>query len=220
MKHKTNNKIQEPNCYMLHATRYMNAGFTLMELIVTVSIFALISTVVLVRNSQFDNEVLLADVAYDVALSIRQAQNYGIHVLGQGTNFDNAYGVYFEAGTDATTYKLFLDLDGNYAYSSSPEETLETFTLGRGFTVARLCDFSTAKTCDSELENANIIFERPNPDAIINTVSGGVTRALGAVGIELVTPRGGSRLVVVESTGQISVSRLEEAPAGVEEVGI
>jgi prepilin-type N-terminal cleavage/methylation domain-containing protein len=187
-----------------------NGGFTLVELIVTVGIFALISTVVLVRNSQFDNEVLLADVAYDVALSIRQAQNYGINVLGQSNEFNFPYGVYFEAGENATTYTLFQDLNENYAYTPD-EETLEIFTLGRGFTIARICtDVSSFDACDtSRIENARIVFKRPNPDALINADEKG-EGALGAVGIELVAPRGGSRFIIVRSTGQISVTQLEE----------
>lgn len=201
-------------------TAVSRAGFTLIELIVTVGIFALVSTVVLVRNSQFDNEVLLSGVAYDVALSIRQAQNYGINVLGQGNNFDHPYGVYFASNTgeDVTTYVLFRDLNGNYAYDEGggpvAEEALETFTLGRGFTVGRLCNFSIDQTCGDPLKSgAAIIFKRPNPDAIINADVDG-KNGLGGVGVELITPRGGSRLIIVESTGQISISRFEEGLGG------
>lgn len=193
-----------------------NGGFTLVELIVTVGIFAIISSVVLVRNSQFDNEVLLADVAYDVALSIRQAQNYGIHVLGQGNEFDKPYGVYFEAGENAVTYKLFLDVNGNYKYDSNQidingDEALETFTLGRGFSIARICDFASDPTCGpkGQLSEVHIVFVRPNPDAIINADEEGNPGTTN-VGIELVTPRGGSRLITVQSTGQISISKLDE----------
>ncbi|MCR4274957.1 MAG: type II secretion system GspH family protein [Candidatus Campbellbacteria bacterium] len=45
MKHKTNNKKQESNCYMLHATRHMNAGFTLVEMIVALFIFSIVMIV-------------------------------------------------------------------------------------------------------------------------------------------------------------------------------
>ena len=198
-------------------TTIFRAGFTLIELIVTVGIFALVSTVVLVRNSQFDNEVLLSGVAYDVALSIRQAQNYGINVLGQGNNFDHPYGVYFASNTgeDVTTYVLFRDLNGNYAYDPNmgefePGEVLETFTLGRGFTVGRICNLAKDPPCESPLvDGATILFLRPNPDAIINAGADGVP-TITSVGIELITPRGGSRLIIVESTGQISISRFDE----------
>ncbi|QQR82868.1 type II secretion system protein [Candidatus Campbellbacteria bacterium] len=206
-------KTQKTSNIQYPISSICRAGFTLVELIVTVSIIALISTVVLVRNGQFDNEVLLADVAYDVALSVRQAQNYGINVLGQGNEFDFPYGVYFEP--DMTTYTLFQDkASTDYRYTPD-EETLETFTLGRGFTVARICtDVSSLDACDvSRIENATIIFKRPNPDAIINADEKGGS-AMGAVGIELVAPRGGSRFIVVRSTGQISVTQLQAAESG------
>jgi prepilin-type N-terminal cleavage/methylation domain-containing protein len=179
-------------------TSTTHRGFTLVEMIVVVGIIALISAVVLTRTNQFDNAVLLKGVAYDVALSIRTAQNYGINVRGQQGNFDNPYGIYFDMETGTTTYTFFLDQNGDSVYT--PGEALDTYTLGRGFTVGRICSFSgTTPSCDTPLSNVSILFKRPNPDAIIN---GGT---LSGVGIELLSPRAGSWFVTVQSTGQISV---------------
>lgn len=169
-------------------------AFTLIELVVTVGIFAIISTVIITRNSQFDEEIFLSDMAYDVALSVRRAQSYGINVHGSAGSFDHPYGIYFTNAT--TTYKFFVDTDDDGFYDD-PDELIETYTLGRGTSIGPLCDPASKTPCD--LENLTVIFRRPEPDAIIQ--QGTLSRAV--VGIN--APRGGQRYVYIESTGQFSI---------------
>lgn len=175
-------------------------GFTLVELVVTVGIFAVISTVIISRNSQFDEEIFLSDMAYDVALSVRRAQSFGVNVRGAEGSFDHPYGVYFENGT--STYQLFVDSDDDGFYSGHGE-LLETYTVGRGTMIGPLCDFGTKTPCD--LETLTVMFQRPEPDAIIE--QGAVTRA----GVGISAPRGGQRYLFIESTGQFSIQKELEA---------
>ena len=49
------------------------SGFTLVELLVTITIFVILTGVVLVNSNSFDNSVLLNNFAYDVALTIKEA---------------------------------------------------------------------------------------------------------------------------------------------------
>ena len=55
-------------------------GFTLIEMMVSVGIFALITTLIMVSGRSFGGSVLLTNLAYDVALSVRRAQTFGINV--------------------------------------------------------------------------------------------------------------------------------------------
>lgn len=183
-------------------------AFTLVELVVTVGIFAIISTVIIAKNSQFDEEIFLSDMAYDVALSVRRAQSYGINVRGSGGSFDYPYGVFFTNGT--TTYQLFVDTDRDGFYSGHGE-LLETYTMGRGTKIGPLCDFGSKTPCD--LETLTVMFERPEPDAIIE--QGTVTRA----GVGIFAPRGGKRYVFIESTGQFSIRQELEEEEGKSEGG-
>ncbi|GMU74461.1 MAG: hypothetical protein AMXMBFR44_6580 [Candidatus Campbellbacteria bacterium] len=194
---------------MKHRTR--THGFTIIELIVTVGIFAMISAVLLVRNSKFDDEALLQSAAYEVALSVRQAQNYGINVQGQEGTFDKAYGVYFE--TASTSYTLFYDLDENSEFSEN--EFLEGYVLGRGYTIERICPFSDLETlCQDRSEDAvSVVFRRPDPEAIM-TAQGGVVGDITSLGIELASPRGGRRFIIVRQTGQIGVINQETVEGG------
>ena len=175
-------------------------GFTLMEMVVTVGIFALISTVVIVRNAQFDNETLLQNLAYDVALSVRQAQQFGVNVRASEGVFSGSYGIHFDA--EQQTYFMFTDINENGLYDE--DELLETYTLGRGATIGAICDPSSKGDCGHK--QLDVVFRRPDPDAVIN--NGDLSQAT----VELVSGRGdGSRIISIESTGQISIKRaLEE----------
>lgn len=177
-------------------------GFTLMEMVVTVGIFALISTVVIVRNAQFDNETLLQNLAYDVALSIRQAQQFGVNVRASDGVFEGAYGAHFDA--ESTTYFAFIDMDEDGVYDE-PEELVETYSLGRGATIGAICHVQAGGD-DCSLGRLDIVFRRPDPDAVIN--NGAISQAT----VELISGRkDGTRIISIESTGQISIKRGDEA---------
>ncbi len=97
-------------------------GFTLVELLVTLSIFTILTGVVLFNQSKFNSTILLTDLAYDTALTVRQAQMYGINIkeFNTGASGDTGnfvpYGVHF-ATSSPKSFILFADL----TYSSSTE---------------------------------------------------------------------------------------------------
>ncbi len=188
-----------PTSYKLQAT-HSSRGFTLVEMIVTVGIFALISASIIARNATFDEEVLLNNMAYDIALSVRRAQNYGINVRASEGQFDRPYGVHFNTGEQ--TYAFFADADADDLYDA-PEELLETFTLGRGATVKALCDLSNT-SCD--LKELTVLFKRPDPDAVMYSEKTPIARSR----IDIESARGGLRSIVIEATGQISIQGVEE----------
>jgi len=57
-----------------------NQGFSLIELMVTIGILVLVSGVVFFNHSQFNNHVIIENLAYEISLTIRQAQSYGLQV--------------------------------------------------------------------------------------------------------------------------------------------
>ncbi len=87
-------------------------GFGLMELIIATALFGIIASLILLTYSKVGEQFALSSLAYDVALSFRQAQSYGISVHefrngGMGT-FDVGYRLHFDA-TNLYTYVLFAD---------------------------------------------------------------------------------------------------------------
>ena len=90
---------------------HSNKGFTLIELLVSVAIFTFLTGLILVNHGRFTSAILLENLAYDVGLSIREAQIFGLSVKefepGSG-QFQQGYGVHFDASTPAQ-YIIFAD---------------------------------------------------------------------------------------------------------------
>lgn len=150
----------------------------------------MISAVVIFQFRSFDSQLLLRNLAYEIALTIREAQALGIGVRGVGGDFSTAYGAHFEPGTG---YLLFRDDNENQEYNEEDDTMLSSYTIGRRNEIVDLC---VGSTCDRA--SLDVMFLRPDPDAIFNP-SG--TEAQVIVG----SPSGNTRIVRITSTGQIAV---------------
>lgn len=200
--------------------RLGQAGFTVIELLMVIAIITILTGAFLLQQRQFDSTTLLRSLAYRTALSVREAQTYGVSVrfAGTGANYRPAaaYGVHFTSATP-TSYFLFADTNNNRQYDTG--EAVDTFTLRNGFSIS---DFSaTAGTTASStlnggsLTSLTIMFVRPNTDACFRTSASQVgvdpcssasnptyTRAY----VQLRSPAGSTRGLTIYNSGQISVS--------------
>jgi hypothetical protein len=163
-----------------------------------------ISGVMLSSNARFGGAITLRNLAYDVALSVREAQIYGISVRRFGVNdFTSGYGVHFRSASPSS-YILFADaINSNGLYDGSGE-LVESLSIGRGFSISNLCvtiGIASTETCG--ISKIDILFKRPEPDAHIRYNDG--TSLNQRARIELRSPRGDIASVLVEATGQISV---------------
>jgi len=134
-------------------------GFTLVELLVTLAIMLIIVASSLVQFNTFDSEILLKTLAYDVALSVRQAQSYSLNVLGSAGSFDSPYGVTFTP--DTTSYALFLY--GGTATRprfDADASILDTYQLGRRFTITDVCAVIGGVE-DCSIARLDVSFKRP-----------------------------------------------------------
>ncbi len=92
-----------------------NKGFTLLELLFVIAIFAILTATVIYNYGNFNSNIIMSNLAYEVALEIRQAQVYslgvrGTPVVGEDASFDTRYGVLFTVGDSVNTrYMLFSD---------------------------------------------------------------------------------------------------------------
>jgi prepilin-type N-terminal cleavage/methylation domain-containing protein len=189
--------------------RIKQKGFTLIELLVTISIFSIITSVVLTNNNQFNNSLIISNLAYEVALSIRQAQSHGLNVkeVPGEDNFDSGYGVYFSLD-NPTSFVLFADTQrtGNnqnkYNPNSPKDLIIEQFSITRGNKVLSICGTQSTNGKESCEEDISIVFNRPDPDANMKT---NTNKQFSSMSITLVSPKGAERIVQVGSTGQISI---------------
>ncbi len=184
-------------------------GFSLIELMVTISIVLLATSAVLAQYTSFNSATLLKSQALEVSLDIRTAQSYGVNVKATGGGDRFAYGIYFNPATPQQ-YVLFNDTNDNLLYDAG-EEIGNTYTLDERFFLKEVCvSVSSVRNC-SAARAASVAFKRPNFDAIIaNTDGSGFGYALqGETWVEFVfAPRNKpsvTRSVIVYQSGQIAV---------------
>ncbi len=194
-------------------------GFSLVELLVVVSIFVILTSVVLFNQDRFSSEISLSNVTHAIALDIRKAQVYGTVVRGDGSNnFDSAFGIHYEqdAGSNIV-YSLFSDDNKDGLYTSGGDEVfLPPTTLGEGNLIDKVCTFKGSdEDClerggGGALASIDILFKRPDPAAIITTDVDGVAvnQRKDRVEITVVSAlRDRKRIITVSSSGQISVGQ-------------
>jgi prepilin-type N-terminal cleavage/methylation domain-containing protein len=195
-------------------------GFTLIELLVTLAIFAVTTTIVMFSQGKFDNSVLLSNLAYDMALTIRQAQTFGVNVkeFVSASNKSSfaPYGVYFSAG-DPTHYVMFTDTTNNLKYDSKDMTCLNTdvecvnkYALKNGDHITLICAGSSETSCSlpsSTSGGLTILFKRPEPDAKIFLDDATAITPLPTYAKITISSADGSsqKSIVVTGTGQIYV---------------
>jgi len=187
------------------------AGFTLIELLVVVGILVMISGIILTNHAKFGGQIILRNLTYDIALSIREAQVYGISARSfLNAQFASGHGVYFSFSEGNNLFFLYTDLDNNGFFTSVGTEWVETFSIGKGYEIDRLCIPTGPTTENCAVTELDILFKRPEPDAIIRGSVGSGFTQYDRARIVLVSPQGKKLSVLVETTGQISVQRYVE----------
>lgn len=182
----------------------LTRGFSLIELVVVIGVMTLILAVMLANNGRFGGAISLRALTYDVALSIRQAQTYGLAVRQFSSSFQSGYGVHFD-DVSPTSYVIFGDSNGNGLYDAG--ELVQQNQLNNGFRIAELCSAAgMGSPMLRALPSLDILFKRPEPDAIIRAKIGNTPTLQAQARIILKSPRSDLMSVTVDTTGQISVS--------------
>lgn len=173
-------------------------GFTLAELVVTIAIFSVLTTVVLANYHQFIKNADFANSSESLRTAIREAQVYGVATkkntvsCGGVSTFDCAFGVYIPNSSGIFT--LFADANNNKIYDTGEKISDVVFPVGTTVSTV-VCP---AGGCPA---GVNITFRRPNPDALISNNSG---TAYTDVSITL-TNGTKTSVITVFTSGQISL---------------
>lgn len=187
-------------------------GFTLVELMVSVGIFAAMTVLLLAKYGNFNQGILLTNLAYDVALTIRNAQSYGLNVKSApgddgrtySEEFNYPYGVHFTVGKQ---FIFFADNDplndnkyGDGIYTAPLDTPISTSNIKGSSVIQSICVGESP--CDSSISSLDITFRRPDPNAIITADEATYSYAE----VVLRATDGSQKKVVIRSTGQIAVT--------------
>lgn len=202
-------------------------------MLVVLAIIITITSVAIVSQSSFNKTLVLANTAYDIALTLRSAETFGLGSRVAAATANTGYGVHFEASTPGV-FTLFADVSpgpsssgchaiadttrpdarpGNCRYDSGSGERVLDYTLGNGITVSNFCattgGSAQCKTAvggaPGGLTSLDIVFARPNPQAFMST-SGSYSASITQACLVVSSPQGGEgdeRYVAVLSSGQI-----------------
>ena len=205
--------------------RSLVSGFTLVELLVVLSIMVVIMSIVFTSQGSFNKTFILTNTAYDIALSLRNAETYGLGSRAVGSTVNAGYGLHFE-DTVPGSFLFFADTSpapscttpdcrpGDNVYTAGADSLVQTYTLGNGITIGDFCAYNGTWTCtyahngySAGVSILDIVFARPNPDPLIS-VNGlySASFPVTAACLTLVSPQGASRYVSVSSSGQITAN--------------
>ena len=200
--------------HMFFVQKTYAAGFTLVELMVSVSILLIIIATVMIQFRAFDSSVLLKTLSYDVAFSVWEARSYALGVRRGVTDFSESYGVSFTPGE--TGFELFTYINDNDPTAIPKNEgngvggvtvsVVETYKLGRSFEVKRVCVVESPSTEDCTIDRLDISFKRPEHAARFYADGYGDSGSISATRIYLGTEDGAEEgVVTVGYAGQIDV---------------
>ena len=207
----------EPPHFRHRPLELLTAGFTLIELMVVLAIIGTVTGIALSSESAFNRTLVLANTAYDIALTLRSAESFGTASRALATTANVGYGVHFQRGTTGS-FILFADTwpvvdpsctrpdcrGGDYLYTTD-DVIVQTYTLGNNIMVSDFCTSSDRLRCAStgDLHSLDVVFARPNPDAFIRANGSFYTDSYTAACLVISSDRGGTRSVFVEASGQI-----------------
>lgn len=212
----------------------LKRGVTLIELLVVLAIITIIAAVVITSQATFNKTLILANTAYDVALTIRSAQTYGIgsRVASGVSNNNISYGVNFQKSS-SKNFIFFGDTDNSlgschgsaiagetaapdvasgdciYTEGSDKDEKVSTYALGNGMSIDNICAYKSTWKCTktNDFASLNITFARPNTQTFIVMDSLNASNAQASRAcIVIASPQGTTRLIYVEPSGAITVS--------------
>jgi len=214
----------------IQPTSSQNRGFALIELLIAVTLFGVVTAFVLLAYGKVSEQLYMTSLAYETALSFREAQSYGVSVKQFAGSFDYAYGLHFNTGVNAR-FVFFADVDGDTLYNvgdddetgcllSDGGECSSIYRLEKANRIKKFCgvlatdmwpegDKQEECSVDSEPESNKTItfldvsFLRPNPDAIIRTSL--PDSSYKASRVYFISPTNIERIVEVWNTGQVSI---------------
>lgn len=167
-------------------------SFTLIELMVVVSITLLMSGMILPNFRLGEKKSLVRNAAYQLAQDIRVTQEMAMSSQAiDGQTFPGGYGICFKE--NETTYLIFVDKNEDKEYNDG--ELVEEKSLGEIKIDPQYYNISWISVVEM-----NIVFVPPNPDVITSIASDN-----NEYMITLTLEGGGSKNVMINLAGLVYI---------------
>jgi len=184
-------------------------GFTLVELMISISIMVIVASIILTRQTAFNGAVLLRSQAYEVALQVRAVQLNAVSAgaVADTNVFRSVQGVSFDAATSSNSqYRIFRDgSSGQVGFYDSGEAFGIQGLLDKRFEIRAVRAVGDTITGTE----VSVVFVRPNFDARFFDSTGELNASSVEVDIARKgitgTGEGVLRTLEITSTGQITV---------------
>lgn len=205
-------------------------GVTIIELLVVISIFMVISSITVFSYGKFNSSLSIQNLSDDIALSVRRAQGYAIGVRSANNAFDIGYGIHLTANPNTSdlangsskSFVLFADVAGginkvyNHATSGCPatptasNECLEILSIKSADKISEI--YYNDTNLIAPTSSIDLLFKRPSPEpTFCYRVGGGNScdsTSISNIKIRISSDADPSvyKIVTISNNGQISVS--------------
>lgn len=177
-------------------------------------IFSVLTAIVTYNYGAFNNQMTLTNLAYEIAMQVREKQVYSLGVRSSSNTFDNKYGIYFKKGE--TSFINFIDSDNNGRCNMLTDQNILCASncpsgseCQNSKSLPRNMKIEDVKISDTSTNNPVFIsFRRPDTEAIIIDGNGNPLPS-GQVEIIIVSPDSQRKKIVVKQNGYISVENYE-----------
>lgn len=154
---------------------------TIVELLVVIGIFTIISVIIIFDYGKFRSTSSLQNLADDIALSVRKAQSFAIGVRGTNNDFSPGYGVHFSIDPVSDAYSgtnrsfiLFANISNLLNYDNNGlcginnlnvgNECLEELAVTSSDKITSIIYNDGSEKTLVIGDTIDIFFQRPNPE--------------------------------------------------------
>lgn len=188
-----------------------NRGMTYVELIVVLSIFSIMSSMVMFNYGAFQARVDIKNLANDIAIKIVEAQKastFGkLPSVAVSSGWKPTYGVYFSL-SDNKNFTYFVDLDSNKFFDGlaclGSTECINKVSITKGNYISSIMVFYLDST-SGPVSNINLSFIRPSLSAEIKSTPA-ISSNINYVQITITSPKLTTANIKLYRSGRVQIN--------------